>query len=70
LLGLKRQLEKEYAIKLDGDDFFKKVKTVGELVQAVQAAVNNRSQPGEEIPSPSGGVQPKNPVSLGIRPQE
>jgi acyl carrier protein len=70
LLGLKRQLEKEYAIKLDGDDFFKKVKTVGELVQAVQAAVNNRSRPGREGPGPSSGVQPKHPVTLGIRPQE
>ena len=58
LLGLKRQLEKEYAIKLDGDDFFKKVKTVGELVQAVPAAVKNRSQPGKEEPTPRGGVRP------------
>ncbi len=32
LLWLKRQLEKEYAIKLGGDDFFKKVRNVGNLV--------------------------------------
>ncbi len=69
LLGLKRQLEKEYAIKLDGEEFFKKVKTVGELVQAVQAAVKNRSQPGKGEPSPEGGVRPERPISHGIRPK-
>jgi acyl carrier protein len=70
LQGLKRQLEKEYAIKLNGEDFFKKVKTVGELVQAVQAEVNNRSQPGKGEPSPEGGVRPERPISHGIRPKD
>lgn len=45
LQGLKRQLEKEYAIKLGGDDFFQKVKTVDDLVQAVQVSVKNTAQP-------------------------
>jgi acyl carrier protein len=66
LLRLKRQLEKEYAIKLDGEDFFAKVKTVGDLVQAVQAAVKNRSQPSKEEPTP----QRDRPISHGIRPIE
>ncbi len=48
------------------EDFFAKVKTVGELVQAVQAAVKNRSQPGKEEPTPRGGVQP---ITHGTRPK-
>jgi hypothetical protein len=72
LLGLKRQLEKDYAIKLGGDDFFKKVKTVGDLVKAVQQAVKDR--PETPIPdSKPTGIRPdrppeKIPTETGSRP--
>lgn len=58
LSGLKRQLEKDNAIKLAGDNFFEKVKTVGDLVKAVQTAVKNR--PNTPVPRPR-------PVMRGIR---
>ena len=45
LNGLKRQLERDLAIKLGGEDFFAKVKTVGDLIKAVQAAVKDRPEP-------------------------
>jgi len=50
LMGLKRQLEKDYAINLGGEDFSKKVKTVSDLVKAVQQAVKDRPEPLPEIP--------------------
>jgi acyl carrier protein len=62
LAGLKRQLEQDYIIKLPGQDFFKKVPTVGELIKTVQTAVKTRSaQPAEPKPEPP-------PTPLGIRP--
>jgi acyl carrier protein len=69
LAGLKRQLEREYTIKLPSPDFFDKVKTVGELIKAVQTAVKNRPEPkpGENPESPIRGIRPDNP-SRGTRP--
>ena len=71
LLGLKRQLEKDYAVKLPGADFFDRIKTVGDLVKAVQTAVKDRPElkPVEEDPGhPTNGIRPDRPVSKGIRP--
>ena len=62
LTGLKRQLEKDYTIKLEGDDFFQKVKTVGDLVKAVQKAVKER--PDTPVPEP----KPRPDVAGGVRP--
>ena len=73
LLGLKRQLEREYVIKLTGDKFFEKVKTVGDLIKAVQTAVKNRpdTPPKTEPPSPpaSRGIRPDLPPVFGAKPE-
>ena len=69
LLGLKRQLEKDYAIKLTGDstkvgtdNFFEKVKTVGALVKAVHKAVKDRAETPAEPPLPAfTGTRPDRP---------
>jgi acyl carrier protein len=65
LAGLKRQLEQDYDIKLAGQDFFKKVPTVGELIKAVQTAVKNRSAPPPE-PATTLGIRPG--ATRGTRP--
>ena len=55
LTGLKRQLETDFVIKLPRDDFFKKVKTVEDLVKAVQKAVKERPEDSTtKPPAPRG----------------
>lgn len=72
LAGLKRQLETTFQIKLGGPDFFNRVQTVGDLVQAVTTAVKDRP-PAEPKPEPKpftrvAGILPDRP-SHGTRPK-
>ena len=73
LAGLRRQLEKDYNIKLAGKDFFDKVKTVGDLIDAVVTAVKERppTKPDPDQPQPPPivkGIRPDPPPSRGIDP--
>jgi acyl carrier protein len=60
LVGLKRQLEKQFKLSIPKKDF-EKVLTVGDAVKCVQDAIKRRTQPNPPSPmqGSSGGIRPR-----------